>query len=401
MSPRNFILKSTLFAIISWKPLKIKFIAKFFTNPFMKKILINLAFVSCLVLICAFTSNAQYTETFETQTPFASSFTSSGQSFTLTNSFTIYSSRAGFGYQHSNRFVDNSNNVATNQINAIKTTDAARFTIKSLWLYISSDGGSNPSTDGSLIITGKLAGVTQFVINKTTGFSASFGANNGFSFLDFTTEGGANNSTINIDEIQFQLQGNFNYIGIDNFTWVQLAVLPISLVSYSALVEPGGNVKLSWKTAYENNTSHFIIEKSTDGRNFSEAGSVNATGNSSIASNYTFIDAEPSQGINYYRLIEVNKDGLSQQAGITTATIFSRFTKPTLYPNPVINGSFTLNSEWHASGRNVYLLTDISGRILQKGNISSARQEVNVSQLAPGNYTIKLGSGEVIKWVKN
>ncbi|HSQ45003.1 MAG TPA: hypothetical protein VLM16_08410 [Ginsengibacter sp.] len=93
----------------------------------MKTLLIKQAITYCLIAFFTLSVNAQFTETFETQTPFQNTFNSNGQPFSLTNAFTIYSSRAGFGYQHSNRFIDNSNLVATNQTNSIKTSDATAF----------------------------------------------------------------------------------------------------------------------------------------------------------------------------------------------------------------------------------------------------------------------------------
>ncbi len=366
----------------------------------MKNIPIKQALMLCLVALFAFSANAQYTETFESQTPFQSAFSSLGQSFTLTNNFTIFSSRAGFGYQHSNRFIDNSNAVGTNQTNAIKTTNAAKFVVKNLELYVSADGGNNPSSDGSLIITGKLGGVTQFTINKTSGFSTSFVPDNGFGAIDFTTEGGVDNSNTTIDEIDFQLQGNFNYIGIDNFTWAPQFLLPVSLFSYTAIAQSDGSVKLNWKTSYENNTSHFIINKSIDGKNFEQAGTV-AAGNNPVATTYQFIDANPSQGANYYRLDEVDKDGLVKQLGIQEIFLYNRFNATTLYPNPVTNGSFTLTTQLPATAQNMYRITDISGKVVQRGTITSSHQTINVSSLLRGNYIIQLSNGEVIKWIKN
>ncbi|MDQ2863787.1 MAG: hypothetical protein M3R50_09115, partial [Bacteroidota bacterium] len=267
----------------------------------MKSNLVKQVFALCVFTFSILNVKAQYTETFESQAPTASYFNSNGQSFTLTNNFTVYSSRGGFGYQHSNRFIDNSIGVGVNQDNAIKTTNASEFTTKNLWLYVSMDGGNNPSDDGSLIITGKLGGVVKFTITKTSGFNNSFIQNNGFTYVDFSAEEGVDNSNKNIDEIDFQLQGNFNYIGIDNFTWAPQIVLPLNLLSYNASAQQNGTVKLSWQTAYENNTSNFTIEKSIDGKNFTQTGSIAAAGSSNMKLDYAFIDNIPFQGTNYYR----------------------------------------------------------------------------------------------------
>ncbi len=367
----------------------------------MKTTLIKLAFAICLFTFLSASTSAQYTETFESQVPYVSSFTSNGQPFTLTNSFSIFSSRSGFGYQHSNRFIDNGNNVALNQTDAIKTSDSRLFNMKSLWLYASVDGGSNPSTDGSIIIKGKLAGVVKFTIAKTTGFSTSFVPDNGFTYINFATENGVNNSNINIDEIEFHLQGNFNYVAIDNFTWTPLAVLPLSLVSYTASLQPDGKVKLNWQTASENNVSQFIISKSNDGRNFEKQVALAASGSSSVTANYGFVDNSPFQGIYYYRLEQVDLNGSVKNLGIKTVVIANRFSGPTVFPNPSRGESITLRSIISPNTPNTYLISDLAGRIVRKGNVTSQEQTLDVSGLSAGKYSIVLSNGNIINWIKN
>lgn len=367
----------------------------------MKTTPVKLAFAICLFTFLSASTSAQYTETFEAQVPYVNSFTSNGQPFTLTNSFSIFSSRSGFGYQHSNRFIDNGNNVALNQTDAVKTSDSRLFNMKSLWLYVSVDGGSNPSTDGSIIIKGKLAGVVKFTIAKTTGFSPTFVPDNGFTYINFATEGGVNNSNINIDEIEFHLQGNFNYVSIDNFTWTALAVLPLSLVSYTASLQPDGEVKLNWQTTSENNVSQFIISKSNDGRNFEKQAALAAAGSSSVTANYGVVDSSPFQGINYYRLEQVDLNGSVKNLGIKTVVIANRFSRPTVFPNPSRGESITFRSIISPNTPNTYLISDFSGRIVKKGNITSQEQTLDVSGLSAGKYSIVLSNGNIINWIKN
>lgn len=368
----------------------------------MKTTPLKLAIAICLFTFLSASTSAQYTETFESQMPYVNSFNSNGQPFTLTNSFSIFSSRAGFGYQHSNRFIDNGNNVALNQTDAIKTSDSRIFNMKSLWLYVSVDGGSNPSVDGSIIITGKLAGVVKFTITKTTGFSPTFVPDNGFTYINFATEGGVNNSNINIDEIEFHLQGSFNYVAIDNFTFTPLAVLPLSLVSYTASLQPDGKVKLSWQTASENNASQFIISKSNDGKKFEKQAALAASNsNSNAAANYSFVDNAPFQGINYYRLEQADLNGSVKNLGIKTVVTANRFSKPTVFPNPSRGESITLRSIIPPNTKNTYLISDLSGRIVRKGNVTSQEQSLDVSGLSAGKYFIVLSNGEIINWIRN
>jgi hypothetical protein len=50
-------------------------------------------------------------------------------------------------------------------------------------------------------------------------------------------------------------------------------VLPLQLVSFTGSSQPGYNL-LKWTTSNELNTHHFVLEYSTDGRNFSTAGTL-------------------------------------------------------------------------------------------------------------------------------
>ncbi len=100
----------------------------------------------------------------------------------------------------------------------------------------------------------------------------------------------------------------------DNFTG---SVLPVELTSFIATTE-GPKNNLIWATASETNNKGFDIERSYDGTNFSTIGTVKAQGK---AGTYTFIDAQPFNGINYYRLKQMDFDGketLSKVVSVTT-----------------------------------------------------------------------------------
>jgi dienelactone hydrolase len=79
--------------------------------------------------------------------------------------------------------------------------------------------------------------------------------------------------------------------------------LPVTFESFEVKKENNG-VKLLWKVSEEINVSHYEIEKSANGRDFSRIGSVMATQQSI----YTFMDALVSPN-NYYRIKSVDADG--------------------------------------------------------------------------------------------
>ncbi len=91
------------------------------------------------------------------------------------------------------------------------------------------------------------------------------------------------------------------------------ALLPIRLASFEG-EKKEESIVLHWKTASEQNVRAFVIERSADGYAFHSIGEVMAKGNSTTAQNYTFLDQHPFNGLNYYRLVNLDNDGQSDNS---------------------------------------------------------------------------------------
>ncbi len=81
-------------------------------------------------------------------------------------------------------------------------------------------------------------------------------------------------------------------------------LLPVTLVDWTVQYN-NGKVSLKWATAAEHNASHFIIERSFDGAEYSDIAMLFAQGNSEIRTEYAFKDDKVSagnSGVIYYRL---------------------------------------------------------------------------------------------------
>jgi hypothetical protein len=94
-----------------------------------------------------------------------------------------------------------------------------------------------------------------------------------------------------------------------------LIVLPMDLGRFTADKKADG-IQLQWTTSNEQQTDRFIVEKSTDGRNYQPVGTVAAAGNSSENKTYSFKDIQPANGKNYYRLQLLDQDGRSHLSRI-------------------------------------------------------------------------------------
>lgn len=178
-------------------------------------------------------------------------------------------------------------------------------------------------------------------------------------------------------------------------TWANL--LPVKLTSFTAALV-GNKVELNWTSATESELSHYVIEKSTDGTNFSEAGVVFAAGNSTEKIDYRFVDDKintNSTGVYYYRLRTVDIDGKYSYSEVRVIRIGSqdnRAINVVAYPNPAVsNVNVTIPASWQGKKVN-YILFANSGQVVFSNEAASAGQTetINLSKLAPGMYIIKV-----------
>jgi hypothetical protein len=96
--------------------------------------------------------------------------------------------------------------------------------------------------------------------------------------------------------------------GATCFTQVgQSASLPILLSSFTVNIK-GSSANLAWVSSQEFNSSAYVIEKSSDARNFTAIGTVKAAGVSFAPISYTFEDSKFSSA-SYYRLKMIDIDG--------------------------------------------------------------------------------------------
>lgn len=104
---------------------------------------------------------------------------------------------------------------------------------------------------------------------------------------------------------------NVNVLPADFFrSWTLsniLQPLPVELLRFDAFCDQA-RVRLSWATASESGTSHFVVERSADAITFESIGEVAASGSSQSLSQYGFVDEHPIAPA-YYRLEIADSDG--------------------------------------------------------------------------------------------
>lgn len=139
--------------------------------------------------------------------------------------------------------------------------------------------------------------------------------------------------------------------------------LPVEFLSFDAF-KNNLAVDVKWETISERNSSHFIVQRSTDGKNFVAIGRVEARGNATSNIKYIFVDEKPVQGINYYRLLQVDLDGKETLTKVVSVTFDGEGQELQVFPNPSSEGiGFNLILPRAAAGNEIEIrMMDALGR---------------------------------------
>lgn len=167
-------------------------------------------------------------------------------------------------------------------------------------------------------------------------------------------------------------------------------ILPVEALQLEAAPQLR-TVDLIWTTTTEQNTSHFIIERSTDGLHFTPIGRSDAAGYTNGTTVYQSVDDAPELGLNYYRLQQVDNDGSVALSNIVTALFEPKNVTVMVVPNPTRDQAELLLSAAH-EGDLAVRITDGSGRMVASFLAPSGMQriELPIGKLEAGSYTVQL-----------
>jgi fibronectin-binding autotransporter adhesin len=172
------------------------------------------------------------------------------------------------------------------------------------------------------------------------------------------------------------------------------APLPVQLLSFTA-TRQGTTVHTAWATASEQNSSHFLVQRSADGRTFADVQQVAAQGNTLTRHDYATVDTKPLPGTSYYRLRQVDKDGTAVFSPVATVRFgdAQATPAPTLvaYPNPSAGQHFqVLASNLATTGGTVQLFDNVGRLVLtQLAAVGTAAVTIQPARpLASGLYLV-------------
>ena len=233
----------------------------------------------------------------------------------------------------------------------------------------------------------------------------SFTAINGTSYsYGYLTLNNAANKTYYINSLTKANFGLYVYgygdeeaYGYTAGGYLSNLLLPIELLDFVAEAK-SGKVTLKWTTASEKNAESFNIQRSADGVNFKTIGNLPAKGNSSVRTDYKFVDPAPNAGLAYYRLEQKDLDGkltYSKQVSASLNVNANTIAIKSLQPNPS-NGVFNL--DFTSNAKNLQLqIFEISGRLVKSIEytdliIGDNQRSFNIEDLKAGIYSLLLNN---------
>jgi len=181
-------------------------------------------------------------------------------------------------------------------------------------------------------------------------------------------------------------------------------ILPIELTRFDATVV-NKKTRLAWTTATEIDNDFFVIERSSNGIDFEDIGTIDGAGNSFSELNYVFVDERPLTGRNYYRLRQVDFNQAFSHSRIVSVDQTGQIREIIAYPNPVAGTTFTVSlTGFVPNERTLLRLSDLTGRVITRSEIqtdAAGTADVEIERPAsPGLYLISVQGSEGTLHVK-
>ena len=251
------------------------------------------------------------------------------------------------------------------------------------------------------LVTLPLGGITTngFALFYCTGSPSSDGSN---LYYQRTTDASYRTDVVN--GFSYNAEGTQ---GTDISSATLIAkTTPVKLSSFS-VTSKNNEALLDWSVENQDaNSSHFEIERSANGKDFSQVAMVNATNNTKQS--YSFTDNDPSlSGSVYYRLKMVDKDGQFAYSEIKSVQFANTGFSVLVYPNPIQSVS-KLRVNLDKPQVIKVTITNSTGSTIQQFQINGQRgmneKSINLSTVPAGSYMIRIQSGlnsKVISVIKN
>jgi hypothetical protein len=187
-----------------------------------------------------------------------------------------------------------------------------------------------------------------------------------------------------------------NSLWSKSFNLTPWTALPVNFSSFTVMLDKA-DASLTWKSQAGEELSHFVVQRSTDGKNFTDIATVFPDKSTAYA--YTDKAVSSATGVVYYRVASVDFTREQQFTAIKQLRLAKNELSSlaiATYPNPVVNNvSITLPHSWQGKPVMLQLIT-ANGTIAKSVQLGSAGQTetMPVGGLTKGLYIVKAVCGE-------
>ena len=175
--------------------------------------------------------------------------------------------------------------------------------------------------------------------------------------------------------------------------------LPVKLTEFSAK-KNGVRIELTWTTAEEINNSHFEIQRSNDGQNWTNIAVVFAVNNPGPVNRYQYSDYYTTSYKVYYRLKQVDNDGKSAYSAIKTVNGNESIAASTIF----VSSKQTIAIEFNEQVKDkvIVRIYNVNGQPVREQQFAqvNGRIEMYIPQAIPGVYAVQVLNGGNIRDVR-
>lgn len=174
-----------------------------------------------------------------------------------------------------------------------------------------------------------------------------------------------------------------------NGTGFIFGLLPAVWQDLKLFVTPDDHVQMVWVTSHETARRSFHVERSREGSNWDRLGTIESAGSWSAQNIYNFVDSRPGSGQVFYRVLEVDPDGVIKYSSIRTVRLGDWQTFK-IYPNPA-SGQVQVQYKKVEGEARMTMYNMLGQAVLsQVLPAGSSFQTLDISGLSNGVYAIRV-----------
>jgi Secretion system C-terminal sorting domain len=174
------------------------------------------------------------------------------------------------------------------------------------------------------------------------------------------------------------------------------APLPVNFANVKAYSK-GTGVQLDWSNMTETDVLNYVVERSSNGVDFTTVANIMAKQNDGGKADYGFYDATPA-AVNYYRIQSLEGNNTKKYSVIVKVDTKATKADVVLYPNPVTGRTLSLQATALDKGQYTVRVTSASGQqVFAKSMIHAGGAVTSSVELPaaakPGMYTLQIAGG--------